>query len=409
MAGNPDPDPADHPPPRQWWALGAVLLAWLVSRALLVAVGLREFVFYPAGPLAFDDLDVYSRWLPSLTAGTLPADDMWQYPPLSAFFFLLGSIGPDPVVALLVAIVAVDLVLTGVLTWHRLAAGWYWVLFGLMIGPVLVSRFDVVPTLFAVLAVLSAAHPVRLGIWAAIGAGMKVWPVLVLPVVARRDAFRAGTAFVVTGLALLGITAMFFEDLTGFLGGQGNRGLQVESVGALPFLIANAWVGGVDMEYRYGSMEVAAAGAGVVATVVTVVALLGFGWIIVSWLRGRLERLPAADVAFTIVLFSVVVSRVFSPQYSIWLLGLGTLCLVTPGSRVRVPVWLVAAAALLTQILYPSGYGWLLAGDPGLVAIQVVRIGLVVIALVWCWYRVMLASQEQSSMSTGPTTKVPLR
>ena len=377
-----------------------------MSRLLLVVVGLREFVFYPAGPLAFDDLDVYGRWLPSLTQGALPTDDMWQYPPLSAFFFLLGSVGPDPTVALLVSIVLVDLALTAVLAFHRLAAGWYWVLFGLMIGPVLVSRFDVVPTLFAVLAVMSATRPVRVGVWAAIGAGLKVWPVLVLPVVARRGALRAGVAFAVTTAALLAVTALFFEELTGFLGGQGSRGLQVESVGALPFLVANSVVGGIDLEYRYGSMEVAESGAGVAAAVVTVLALAGFCWIIVSWFRGRFELFPAADVAFTIVLFSVVVSRVFSPQYSIWLLGLGALCLVTPGSMLRVPVWLVAAAAAITQVLYPSGYGWLLAGDPLLVALQVVRIALVVTAAGWCWYRVMLSAPPEGAAAVGASAAV---
>ncbi len=383
--------PAASAPGRaRWWLWLPLLAAWAASRALLVAEGLRELPFYPAGPDAFSDLTVYAQWVPLLQAGDLPVDDRWQYPPLSAFFFLAGGVGADAVTALLVAIVLVDLVLTCVLAAHTMRAGALWVLFGLVIGPVLVSRFDVVPTLFAVLAVLAAGRPVAVGIWAGLGAGAKLWPVLLLATVPRRSIVSAGAALGVTVLAGLAVAAAFFDGLSGFLAGQGNRGLQAESVGALPFLIRNAAVGGVGIDYRYGSMEITDAGAGVVATILTVVAGAGFGWLAVVWWRRRLETRLPADVAFTVVLFSVVVSRVFSPQYSVWLLGLGTLCLVAPGSRVRGPVVLVAVAAVITQVLYPSGYGWLLAGDPTLVSLQALRIGLVVAAAAWAWYRVVL-------------------
>jgi CHASE2 domain-containing sensor protein len=79
----------------------------------------------------------------------------------------------------------------------------------------------------------------------------------------------------------------------------------------------------------------------------------------------------------------VVFSRVFSPQYSIWLLGLGALTLAAPASRVRVPVLLVAGAALLAQILYPWGYGAFLSGHWGFVAVHALRIILVAVAAVW--------------------------
>lgn len=377
---------------RRWAAL---LAGWAASRFVLVAVGVWDLPVYPAGHLAFDDLDVYARWLPILSAAELPTDDMWQYPPLSAFFFLLGTIGSQPQTALMVAILAVDLALTVVLARHDLRAGWYWLGCGLLIGPVLVSRFDVVPTLFAVLAVLAAVRardswPWRVGAWTAVGSALKAWPVLVLVVVPRARLLPAVASFVAVFAGLLGGAALVYDGLTGFLGGQGSRGLQVESVAALPFLVANAFGRSVPMEYRYGAMEVAADGAGAAALVVTVVAVLGLVWTAIVWWRGRLAQVPAPDVAFTIVAFSVMVSRVFSPQYSIWLLGLGVLCWVTPGSLVRGPVALVALAAVVAQILYPSGYGLMLAGDPGMVAFQVIRIGLVVAAVVLAGYRVTI-------------------
>ena len=50
------------------------------------------------------------------------------------------------------------------------------------------------------------------------------------------------------------------------------------------------------------------------AAIVTVIALLGFAVIAVSW-WGRLVCSPVGDVAFTVVLFSVVVSRVSARQH----------------------------------------------------------------------------------------------
>ena len=79
--------------PAPWLHWVGLVAAWAASRALLVAVGLRDFAFYPEGRLAFDDLDVYAGWLPTLGSGTLPTDDMWQYPPFSGLFFLYRDRG----------------------------------------------------------------------------------------------------------------------------------------------------------------------------------------------------------------------------------------------------------------------------------------------------------------------------
>ena len=77
-------EPAPTPAARRAVRWAVLLGAWLVTRSLLVAVGVRELPFYPKGPLAFDDLEVYARWLPDLTSGVLPTDDMWQYPPVTS-------------------------------------------------------------------------------------------------------------------------------------------------------------------------------------------------------------------------------------------------------------------------------------------------------------------------------------
>jgi hypothetical protein len=89
-----------------------VLLAWLVTRAVLVALGLVELPLYLEGPLTFDDLSVYAAWLPDLAVGTTPIDDMWQYPPLAGVFFLFGALGPVPEITIMGAILLADLART---------------------------------------------------------------------------------------------------------------------------------------------------------------------------------------------------------------------------------------------------------------------------------------------------------
>jgi hypothetical protein len=393
---------------RYFRAFALFLVLWLASRTVLVLLGLHDLPFYPGGQLTFDDLSVYAGWLPSLSEGVTPLDDMWQYPPLAGVFFLVGNLGPAPIYALMGAIIAVDLALAIVLFRYRANAGWFWIVAGLAIGPILVARFDVVPTLFAVLAVIHHARPVAVGVWAALGASLKVWPFLMLVVVPPRQMIRAGTAFLLVAAGIVLVTVRVFAGGSGFLGGQGSRGLQVESVFALPFVIAKWFGADVEYVYRYGSMEVESAGAGIAASLAVVAMFVLLGWLAVAWWRGILEKRSPADVALVAVLFSVVTSRVFSPQYSIWLLGIGALCWATYGSQVRRSVGLILAAAILAQILYPWGYGALLTGQLPATIVQILRIGLVVAATVLAAKAVLgkpapaRSDQEQNKLAATP-------
>ena len=379
-------------PQRLIWAL----LGWVITRAILLSVGLVELPFYPEGVLAFDDLEVYAAWLPDLSAGVTPKDDMWQYPPLAGVFFLAGTIGPAPEIAIMVAIVLADLALTVVLFRRAPASGWFWILAGLAVGPVLVARFDVVPTLFAVLAVLAVAQPRMVGFWAALGASLKVWPAFTLFIVPRPQAWRAGTSFAVVLIGILSLMMLLFSGTSGFFGGQGSRGLQIESVFALPFLIAKVFGADVSLTYRYGSMEVDAAGAGIAAGLAVALGLALILALAVAWWRGLLARKAPVDVALTTTLFLVVTSRVFSPQFVIWILGVGALCWGVQRSKLRTSTLLVLGSALVTQFLYPWGYGSLIAGAWPAVLAQTIRIGLVVAA-------VILAAREIFGREPEPT------
>ena len=60
------------------------------------------------------------------------------------------------------------------------------------------------------------------------------------------------------------------------------------------------------------------------------------------------------DFVFTVVLWLVVTSRVLSPQYMIWMLGLAAVVLTAGATRLKRPAWLVIGAAILTTSAYGS-------------------------------------------------------
>ena len=72
----------------------------------------------------------------------------------------------------------------------------------------------------------------------------------------------------------------------------------------------------------------------------------------------------------------------FSPQYSIWLVGIAAVCLTGANSRMQTPAVLVAVAAVLTQAIFPPLYTELIYGEVLPAALQTARIVLVVTAMV---------------------------
>jgi hypothetical protein len=259
---------------------------------------------------------------------------------------------------------------------------WLWALAGVIIGSIMVVRFDVVPTLFAVLAILVVARPVRTGVTAALGFTVKVWPALMLFIVPRRALPSAVASFAVTVVVVLGAFALLTDGSLSFLANQQARGLQVESVGALPYEVFTLLGGDVEFGLKYGSIQVLMDGAETVGLIVTLVGLALFA--LIGWWRlsGRLEAVPPGDVALAVMLVSVATSRVYSPQFNVWLVGITAVMLLDPTSRQRRAAAIVVVVSVLTQVVYPWSATQLVNGDPLTIAIQGVRIAGLVAATV---------------------------
>ncbi len=352
-------------------------LTWLSTRVLAIAsIALL--------PQLLDDIDIYRGWLPSLQAETFPVGDpKWQYPPGAGAVLLAPDLlHIDYAVAFAAMCVVFDLAIMIALVLahsrrpHPSTTGlWLWAVAGLVVGPIMFTRFDIIPTFFAVACVLLVARPAWAGVSAAVGLLLKVWPALMLLALPRRRTWTGVLWFALATVALLLLLTVPFDGALSFLGNQRARGLQVESTGALPYWLFGITGGRIAYGLEYGSMQITMAGAETVGTVITLigVALLA----LIAWwrLNGRLDRVTAGDVAITLVLVMVASSRVYSPQFNVWLIGIAAAATISSQTRMRNVAMILAGVAVLTQFVYPLFPTNFVDGEAWIVLIQAARIG----------------------------------
>jgi hypothetical protein len=343
---------------------------WLATRALIVAeVGF----WHHSGHFRLEDVATYDQWSDQLAAGHLPTGHAWQYPSGASFLMLLPRLGPWGYGETFVGLMLVfDLVSLGLLcslarrhdNWTGV---WVWLLGIPFIGVFSVLRFDLVPTTIAIAAlVVIHRRPRWFGALAGIGAAVKIWPiVLLLGEWDRRRLGRATLAAVIAAAVVLIAATIAFGDPLGGLDAQGGRGLQEEAVAAAPWQLQQI-VTGVPFHrsLEFGAWQI---NTSVARTLAHGLEGLGVAVLVASalwWrLRARAIRrgdrtLAEADVSrdfvFTVVLLLVVVSRVLSPQYMVWLLGLAAVVLSTGAARMARPAWITVGAAMLTAATFRS-------------------------------------------------------
>ena len=365
-------------------------VVWALTRAVLLLC-VTKVIVLPGPDVTGDVSVIYHGWSQVLGSGTYPGSDVtWQYPPLAALAVLSPALLPflDYTSAFFVLVLLCDGLVLGLLLYagrrrERSAAGaWVWVAGVPLLGTTAYARYDMMATAVAVAALLAGIrHPRALGALAAAGALLKVWPVLVLVGTAPGSRTRrAWTAAVVTAAWLL-LCAAAVPGAFAFLGFQRDRGTEVESLGALVFHVARwfGWPGRVEL--HYGSLEFLGPGVPLVSTLALGLSVAALGWLLLWRLRARaFEASTPADAAFTAVLLFTTTSRVISPQYLLWLVGLAAVCLVFRDSDMALPAGLVLLATAVTQAEFPFGFSHVVASDATGVALMAARNGLLVAA-----------------------------
>lgn len=378
-------------------------LGWVATRAWVLLSGFG-IIFYPESEFLFSDVRLYDWWAGNIADSRFPINDpMWQYPPLAAVVFLAGYLIAGNTVGFVFLATLADLAIFVLLAQRgREQNNWnpalIWMVAPLLIGPIILGRFDVFVTLAAVVALLSIAQPRKFGIAIAVGALLKVWPLLLLLATPKGSALKVIAWFAATFAGGSLLLSIWWDDSFSFIGGQRSRGLQIESVGALPYQLWNAGPSKVTSAFQFGAIEVVADGTQVVSLVITLIGVALLGVLFYWRIFGKLNSANPADIVFLAVLISIVSSRVLSPQYMIWVFGLLAVCAFNPQKNFREITILLAISTGLGQIIYPWWYASLQLGEVLTVSAHTVRI----LTLLWATGIVWKNMQEISQQNLDP-------
>jgi hypothetical protein len=358
----------------------STLLAWLVSRALTLTL------MVSVEPSVVGDVSYYSRSLRALFFHGGGIRETFQEYPLPVFGvlvppFLVGLANP---VAFTVLFVASMLAADGAFSWllwrasgrMRSEALTFWLWFVPLVGPTAYFRFDLVPAVLAGGAVLALMRrPALCGALTAIGAALKLWPALMLPIflLGRTNRRRVLVSFLATG-GVLGVVSLLVGGpgrLLSPLRWQANRGLQIESVAAGPLMLVRMfdpkgpWDAPLSL---YKARELTGPGVSAFLTVSTVLTVGGIVLLVVLWNRARLAPTVTVEILGWLLVATAAVitvtNKVLSPQYVLWLAGpLAALAVRTAGDPdVRRAMRLMLVIGVLTQLNYPLLYPWTVNG-----------------------------------------------
>lgn len=388
-------------------------IAFVLVHAGLAALNLVG----PGYPLG-DVTGVYRVWAETAQHGWLRMgiDSPWVYPILAfapmtaALAFGSALYGQTwlAMVSVLDAIAFSVLLGRARLSRRRRVAAWWWLAFLAVLGPIALGRIDAVTVPIAMLGLLWAAGRPRVAATLlTIAAWVKVWPAALVAalVVASRRRVEVATIAAALSAGIVGVSLLAGAGANafGFVAEQAGRGLQIEA----PLAVAWLWtiVGGseaVTISYDRDILtyQVHGPGADAAAALTTPVMVVAVAAVLLVGIRAARRGatlgtlLAPLSLAFVVVL--MLANKVGSPQFVTWLAAPVVLGIVLGGGRFTVPAALAVSIALLTHIIYPYWYGWLLIANPAFVTLLTVKVGLLIGLLAWALHAVWQAGRTRT-------------
>jgi hypothetical protein len=285
-----------------------------------------------------------------------------------------------------------DAIITAMLLWtarrrDTWQGPWYWIVGVPLLGPLVYGRYDVFPALCVVVALALMGRGVAArvsdgarsgdlngrrwvaGVLIGFGTAIKIWPGLSIFGMPRtKRGWQTIATVAVSAAASIGAMSFFFTGTGSWIGNQGGRGIEIESLWAMPWMIgkrlhldhvvtSKVVYGSYQIEPPGGGHNLTASLIGLTADAALVSEVLAFGLMIYWWWRKKWRPAVVADSTFVATLIFIVTSRVISPQYLIWLLAVAGFCLLYKDTTQRRSALLVLISLPLTQFEFPFDFG----------------------------------------------------
>jgi hypothetical protein len=439
------------------YGVAAVVLAWAATRVLILLFihsknpAASTNIFAEAGPWFGGDVRNYHLWSGAWLDGRLPYRDLAiQYPPGAIVLFTIPRLFATTLEAYALAFALEMLVFEGLallLVWRlaglvvgrrggrddlarpaQVFAALGYLTLSALLGRLVVRRFDTAVGMLVVAfvySVLSSKRSLRTELVLALGIWTKLMPATLVPlylvVLHRRVAgdepfgrwlvskgWRSVARLAAFVLALLAPFAWMARGrLWQILGYQADRGLQIESFPASLLVFAQSLHGiGAKVGGAHGAVEVfhpLAHVMTIVSDVCVVAAVLAIATVCGRRLRGAGDsaaehRIVIAGTVATL-LAVMGLSKLFSPQYLLWIAALLPLTQAWGAQR---PVVLAALAVFaLTGYLYLFDYPRLVDLGRLPAAMLLVRN----LALLWLVWRLVARAATPEPIASAPVAR----
>jgi uncharacterized membrane protein len=373
----------------------------------------------------FRDVHIYQGYAEKLLHGALPYRDVFvEYPPGAFAVFLpptaFGAGHYNAAFKSLMALCGAATIVLVALVLAELGASArrVWVAVGLLalspiaLGPISLNTYDAWPAFLTVLALWLLLRGHELPAFAVLGAAVsaKVYPLVLVPVAAwfvwrragaRRVAVAVGVLVIVAAAVIAPFAAYSPHGVYESFHAQATRGLQIESLGASVLLVldrAGLYRANVVETFGVAGRNLTGGTADAVAALLLAAEALAVVAVWLLYARSRDARARVTVAWAAAVAGFIAFTKVFSPQYLVWLLPL----VVAGGGAVAVS--LTAVALVLAQVwffhyhaLFRLGWPvWLLfARDLVMVALY-----LVLVAELARW-KIRIPSRSKTSRHSG--------
>jgi hypothetical protein len=352
----------------------------LLAAAVFVLTAVTATVIWQVSDRAVTDIALYHAYGERIAEGLVPYRDFaFEYPPGALPALVLPALVTDSLTAFRV-VFAAEMALAGAVGVLLLAAGLGRLGTGvadrrvalsvvafvpLLLGGVILTRFDLVPAaIVAGAMLLLVSGRLRAGAFVVgLGIAVKLYPAVLVPLVGivalRRGGRREAVSVLVLVVAPVLVVYLPFliaapDGVLHSIGRQLGRPLQIESLGAGVLLAVHQALGtSLGWASSSGSQNLTGTGADTLAVVQGIGQVAAVVLVWVSFWRGAASSGRLVRHAAAAVVAFVALSKVLSPQFLVWLVLLVPLVVAARG---RVPLGLLTAACAVTAVWFPARY-----------------------------------------------------